>query len=408
MTSWQEPNRPGLQGIEERTAVARSERPAAAAARRGGLWLLGLVVAAIVGLGFATQLRKRPAPAVETVAAERTEIERTITALGKIQPHQYVDVGAQVSGQLTQIRVQPGDHVSAGDLLAVIDPQLQRAKLEVDRAQIARLEAELEGEKITFEFASKRFQRQTDLEHAGATSRELVEQTEWDTRSSAAKVAALQARVQEVQSALQADQVELGYTRIYAPISGTVVSVDARQGQTLNSSTQAPVLLRIADLSKMTVWTQVSEADVTQLHRGMSLYATTLGYGARRWLGTLRQILPAPNRPPAGDPTAPANNNVVLYTALFDVDNPGGELRPEMSAQVFFVLAAKADAVVIPRSALGSDALHGGPSVQVIAPNRQPETRSVSTGIENRFYVEITSGLAPGEAVQKDHAARSF
>src|SRR3546814_6610736 len=77
-------------------------------------------------------------------------------------------------------------------------------------------------------------------------------------------------------------------------MDGTVVSVIARQGQTLNANQQAPIILRIADLDTMTVWTQVSEADIGKLEIGMDAYFTTLGYADRRWEGRLRQILPTP------------------------------------------------------------------------------------------------------------------
>ena len=105
-----------------------------------------------------------------------------------------------------------------------------------------------------------------------------------------------------------------GYTKIYAPIAGTVVSQAAKQGQTLNANQQAPIVMRIADLATMTVQAQVSEADVPKLRVGMDVYFTTLGGDNRRYYGKLRQIPPTPT----------VVNNVVLYDALFDVPNPDG------------------------------------------------------------------------------------
>ncbi|WP_247879213.1 efflux RND transporter periplasmic adaptor subunit, partial [Azospirillum brasilense] len=121
----------------------------------------------------------------------------------------------------------------------------------------------------------------------------------------AAQVEATQAQIRQTDSTLQADEAQLGYTRIYAPMSGTLISVDARQGQTINSAYEAPVLMRIADLSAMTVWTQVSEADVTRLRDGMPLYFTTLGHPGRRWTARLHEILPAPPKPPASGKARP-------------------------------------------------------------------------------------------------------
>ena len=144
------------------------------------------------------------------------------------------------------------------------------------------------------------------------------------------------------ESTLRGDEANLGYTKIYAPIAGTVVSQAAKQGQTLNANQQAPIVMRIADLSTMTVQAQVSEADVPKLRVGMDVYFTTLGGDNRRFYGKLRQIPPTPT----------VVNNVVLYDALFDVANPNQALMTQMTAQVFFVAASAKDAVLVPLAAL--------------------------------------------------------
>jgi macrolide-specific efflux system membrane fusion protein len=148
----------------------------------------------------------------------------------------------------------------------------------------------------------------------------------------------------------------------------------------------------------MTVNTQVSEADVPKLHLGMPVYFTTLGDRRRRYPATLRQLLPTPT----------TVNNVVLYTALFDVANPAHSLLPQMTAQVFFVLAAARDVVTLPVSAIkfGDDA-DGGPrraplarreaTVTLLLPSGQREERKVLVGVSNRINAEIVSGLQAGD-----------
>src|SRR5690606_34112149 len=131
-------------------------------------------------------------------------------------------------------------------------------------------------------------------------------------------------------------------TRIVAPMAGTVVSITARQGQTLNANQQAPTILRIADLSTMTVETQVSEADIGRLRLGMDVWFTTLGANGQRWESQLRRT----------DPTPTVTNNVVLYNALFDVPNADRRLMTQMTAQVFFVVARAEDAITVPLAAL--------------------------------------------------------
>src|SRR3546814_869637 len=177
---------------------------------------------------------------------------------------------------------------------------------------------------------------------ARATSEDALQTAEAALRSATAQVAAIEAQVRQTESTLRGDEANLGYTKIYAPIAGTVVSQSAQQGQTLNANQQAPIIVQIADLSTMTVQAQVSEADIGKLRVGMEAYFTTLGAPDRRRTGTLRQILPTPE----------VVNNVVLYDALFDVPNPTGDLMTQMTAQVFFVSAAARDVMLVPVAAL--------------------------------------------------------
>src|SRR5690606_9867014 len=130
---------------------------------------------------------------------------------------------------------------------------------------------------------------QQNMMREEATTAEAVQTAEAELQSAKAQVAALKAQIQQTLSTLRADRANLAYTKIHAPMSGTVVSESAKEGQTLNANQQAPILVRIADLSVMTVQTQVSEADVSRLRVGMPVYFTTLGSEGKRWEGRLRQ-----------------------------------------------------------------------------------------------------------------------
>jgi membrane fusion protein, macrolide-specific efflux system len=171
-------------------------------------------------------------------------------------------------------------------------------------------------------------------------------------------------------------------------MAGTVVTQAAKEGQTLNANQQAPIVMRIADLSTMTVVTQVSEADVSRLRPGMGVYFTTLGDQRKRWYGTLRQIYPTPE----------VVNNVVLYDALFDVPNPDGMLMTQMTTQVFFVVAEAKDAVLVPLGALRRTG-QGRGTVNVVDAEGRTQTREVQLGVMSRVSVQVLSGLAPGERV---------
>ena len=246
-----------------------------------------------------------------------------------------------------------------------------------------------------------------------ATTQDALQTSEATLRSARAQIDVLKAQIEQTQSTLRGDQASLSYTKIYAPMSGTVVAQSAKQGQTLNANQQAPLIVRIADLSTMTVQSQVSEADVSKLRPGMPVYFTTLGDTGKRWYGTLRQINPTPE----------TVNNVVLYDALFDVDNRDGALMTQMTAQVFFVAAQAKGAVLVPVSALrpagGAAAprrgtrptdptatvdprtsLANGPAVvRVVAPDGSIAPRDVRVGVVNRVSAQIVSGLESGERV---------
>ena len=192
--------------------------------------------------------------------------------------------------------------VRQGQLLVEIDPSTQQAKLDAGRYSIENLKAQLAEQRAQYQLATQQYQRQRDLAAAGATREEDLQTAQAQLNVTQARIDMYQAQIRQAQASLRSDEAELGYTRIYAPMSGTVVAVDAREGQTLNAQQQTPLILRIAKLSPMTVWAQVSEADIGKVQPGMSAYFTTLAGGKRRWSSRVRQILPIPPAVGPGQP----------------------------------------------------------------------------------------------------------
>lgn len=326
-----------------------------------------------------------------TAQVVRGSIESLVTATGTLQPKDYVDVGAQVSGQVKRLLVDVGDQVKAGDLLAEIDPTVFLAKVDESRAQLRYQKAQLKERKAQLKLAQVNFNRQKALFEKQATTEDALLTAEANWLTTQAQIEMIQAQIDQTESGLRADEANLQYAHIYAPMDGTVVSVTAKQGQTLNANQQAPIILQIADLSTMTVKTQVSEADVSKLKPGMAVYFTTLGSGQKRWRGVLQKV----------EPTPEVLNNVVLYNALFDIPNPKNRLMSQMTAQVFFIVDAANDTLLIPASALSKPlrkARSNANEVQVLV-NGQPQTRAIKTGVSNRIQVEVTSGLKEGETV---------
>jgi membrane fusion protein, macrolide-specific efflux system len=366
---------------------------------------------------------------VVTAVAQRGNLEDTVTATGTLQPKDYVDVGTQVSGQVKKLLVEIGAVVKKGQLLAEIDPSVYQSKVDGDQAQILNQQAQLADRQAQLTLAELQATRQENMNRENATTADAVQSAEAARKSALAQVNSIKAQLQQTQSTLRGDEANLGYTKIYAPISGTVVSQAAKEGQTLNANQQAPIVMRIADLATMTVQAQVSEADVPKLKVGMDVYFTTLGGDSKRYYGKLRQIPPTPT----------VVNNVVLYDALFDVENPNQALMTQMTAQVFFVVSSAKDAVLIPVAALrqiprdgagkrgtrpegerkksgtgerksgageratGADPramfARGNARVSVVDEDGKVTDRDVKVGVMNRVSAEITAGLEVGEKV---------
>lgn len=286
--------------------------------------------------------KKDPREIYQVAEVQRGDIQDLVTATGTVQPLEYVDVGAQVSGQLKKLHIEVGSVVKEGDLLAEIDPTVFRATVDARRAGLRNQQATMKERESALVLANLQYTRQKNLMAADATTAETLQTAEANLRAAKAQIDALQAQIEQTQSTLRADEANLNYAKIYAPMAGTVVSLTARQGQTLNANQNAPTILRIADLSTMTVQTQVSEAEVGKLSKGMEVYFTTLGSQGRRWYGALRKI----------EPTPTVTNNVVLYNALFDVPNKNQALMPSMTTQVFFIAATAKDVLLVPTAAV--------------------------------------------------------
>jgi macrolide-specific efflux system membrane fusion protein len=356
--------------------------------QRRSLWLIGtlLIVAASV-LGYHLAFGK--AKVVYTTAAvERGDIESTVVAAGVVQPISYVDVGAQTSGMLKSLKVQRGDHVEKNQLLAEIDPALADTALKSSNAALTSMTSQRAVKEAALVLAKAQQVRSDALFAAlviSASDRDIARAA---YKSALADVASLSAQMKEAKAAVDTGKTNVGYTKITAPMAGEVVSITLLEGQTLNANQSAPNILRIADISTVTVWSQVSEADIVDVKPGQDVYFTVLG-SPRRWAGKVRQILPTPE----------LINNVVFYDVLFDIPNPEGELKIQMTAQVFIVLAQAKGVLLIPAAAIGNASEGSVIKVRVLKPDGNVELRTIKIGIKSEISAEVTAGLNEKEQV---------
>jgi len=353
-------------------------------------WILVLIIAS-VGLYFWKRPQQPDEKQQATLEVAVGDIEENVTAQGKLEPKEYVDVGAQVTGQLQKLYVDIGDNVKLGQLLAEIDPRVYAARVRADEANIKNLQAQLAGQRAQVVFARQHYERNRELMKTNGVSQYDFQNSEFNLKNAIATADAIQAQIEQVESTLSGDRTNLGYTKIYAPMDGTVVDRTARLGQTLNANQTTPMIMQLAKLDAMTVRAQVAEADIMRLKPGLPVYFTTLGAFDRRWHGVVRQILPSPE----------VVNNVVLYNVLVDVENRDRQLMSGMSTQMFFVLGKAGNVPLIPVAALGqrlpkADNDNGRAyKVKVMAADGIQE-RIVHIGLQNRRFAEVREGVKAG------------
>ncbi|MET0501021.1 MAG: efflux RND transporter periplasmic adaptor subunit [Candidatus Binatia bacterium] len=338
--------------------------------------------------------QKPEADSLRPITVIQGTIEEVVTSQGKLEAKQYVDVGTQVSGQVKTIHVDIGDTVTKGQLLAEIDPRVYQAQVEANEARINSLRAQLNQQKAELTLAEQTLKRNQNLIAVNAVSQQVLQESESQAAVARAQVESIAAQIQETESNLRGNRTNLGFTKIYAPMAGTVTTMPAREGQTLNANQTTPTVLQVANLDTMTVRANVAEADVNRLQEGMAVYFTTLGNSDRRWQGKVRQILPSPQ----------IVNDVVLYDVLIDVKNEGRQLMTGMTAQVFFIFGKAEKATIIPTEALTrpvpkEDSELGKAYRISVMTESGREQRVVHVGLQTRTQAEVKHGLKAGDRI---------
>jgi macrolide-specific efflux system membrane fusion protein len=347
-----------------------------------------------------------PPPTFAVAEVSRADLEDSVLASGTIDAIERVSVGAQATGQLKSLKVELGDRVKKGQLVAEIDDLTQQNELRNAQAALQTRRAERAAKVATLKLAELAFKRQRQMLAADASSREAYETAEATLAVTRAEIASLDAQIAQAEIQVDTAQVNLGYTRIVSPIDGMVVAVVTKEGQTVNSIQSAPTIIKVAQVDTMTIKAQISEADVTRVKPGLPVYFTILGEPDERYRATLRAVEPAPDSIQKEDAasslttsSSTSTSAAVYYNGLFDVPNPDEKLRISMTAQVFIVLGEAKDAVVVPASALGKRGKDGRYEVRVVLDGNKTETRQVRIGMNNNVQAQVLEGLEVGERV---------
>ena len=373
-------------------------------------WRYGIALLLLILIGVGLRHWVFPAakpPTFATATATVTDLEQSVLATGTLQAFKQVSVGAQASGQVKTLAVALGDTVKKGQLIAEIDALKQENELRNQQAALQSAEATLVSRQAALRQAELAFARQKELLAGDAISRETFEQADATLKTSRADIGTSQAQIAQAKIAADTARVNLGYTRIVAPMDGVVVAIVAQQGQTVNANQSTPTIIKLALLDTITVKAQISEADVVRVKPGQTVYFTILGAPDKRYYTTLRTVEPAPDSisTETTSTTTSSTAAAIYYNGLLDVPNPDGQLRISMTAQVYIVLSEAKQALTIPSSALGQRDAQGKTTVRVLDAEGNAVPRQVRVGINNNVSAQILEGLSAGDKVVVSEAA---
>ncbi len=408
--------------MSERAAITDDVRRALAAEEGGRRWLrrvaaLG-VVAAVVGGGLVFRAKHRPAPPARYVSAVPSvgDVAEKVQATGAVQPVLQVNVGAQVNGRVATVRVDFNSVVKKGDVLAEIDPTVYGAQVNQVVAQVASQRAQLESAKANAAAAKVALDRTRRLFEQALAAKGELDSAQGAYDVAKAQVDANAAQIGAIEAQLQQSRTNVGWTKIYSPVDGVVVSRAIDPGATVVASFQTPTLFVIAqDLRKMRVMADVDEADVGKLKEGMEAEAVVDAFPGETFKGKVEQVRYSPNNV----------QGVVTYSAVIDVDNPEEKLRPGMTATVTIKTHEVKAALRVPNAALRYKPTppmgpNGKPVPQPPEPplakgtgrvfvvtneklgEEKSEPRLIQIGVTDGINTEVLGGLVNGTKVVTD------
>jgi HlyD family secretion protein len=312
-------------------------------------WLPRIIVFALAAGAAAFLIVKKPWAkgdepiTFSTVTVSKGSIAAQVTANGTLSAVTTVQVGAQVSGRVTELHADFNDKVTKGQIIAKLDDVVLKSQIDQAAANLALAAANVNKADVAVVDADRQYKRQKTLQEQSLVAGATVESAQVAYDTAKAALAAARATQAQAGANLAQAKLNLSYATIYSPVNGVVLSRAVDVGQTVAASLQAPVLFTIAeDLARMQIDTAVAEGDVGRLTEGMKATFTVDAFPGRQFGGVVRQVRNAPT----------TTQGVVTYDAVIDVDNSDHALRPGMTTNVTFVLAQVADAIKIPNAAL--------------------------------------------------------
>ncbi len=332
----------------------------------------------------------------KTQVADRGPITAIVTATGAVNPVVSVQVGSQVSGKIAKLYADFNSVVREGQVIASIDQKPYIARVSQAKAALKNAQATLAKAKNMLAQRTREQRRMATLRQQQFVSQADLDLANTNYNDAAAQVDVAQAQVDQAQATLASAELDLGYTTIYSPVNGTIVSRNVEEGQTVVASFQTPTLFVIAqDLTRMQVIANVSESDIGGVAEGKTADFRVDAYPREFFHGLVTQVRNAPI----------SIQNVVTYDVIISVDNRELKLKPGMTANVTIVTARNENALRVPTTALrfrmpGAPLDKKQPQVWVLDAQGRAKNVAVTPGIADSLYTEITEGeVREGDAV---------
>ena len=348
---------------------------------------------AVAGLGlFALGKQNAPPPAPrQTAVAKIGNVERSVLATGSLQPSNVIEVGAEVSGRVIELKVKLGDIVRRGDVLAVIDPFRLQNEVNQQKNRIDQAESELRDRLVQLDNLKANSER-------GATSKSQLDVQLANEVSRQSQVDNQRQQIENQRLILEQRSLDLARASVRAPMDGVVAQVVTHQGDVVNVFQTTPVIVKLARMDVMTVRTQISEADIMKVHPGQKAYFTILGEPQKRYYATLQSRELAPVGGGLDPNLKGRNRRAVYYNVVFEVPNRDEKLMPSMTAEVHLILDEAENVLTIPAAAVAENGAQPD-TVEVVQADGSIRERQVHVGLTNNFVAEIKDGLEAGDRV---------
>lgn len=344
---------------------------------------VALPVLAVIILVWAGCFGKGKEINYKTELPQTDTITEKVEASGTINPVTQTSVGTQVSGKIQQLFVDYNSIVKKGQILAVVDPSSYESALVQQQANLQKVESVYLNSKRNYE----RYQR--------LYAQELVSKSDLDDAET--DFLSNQAQVTQAKASLENAKINLGYTKIYSPVNGIIISREVEAGQTVAASFSTPTLFTVAeDLTKMQIEVNISEADISKIKEGQTVEFNVDAYPTTTFKGKVSQVRNA----------ATTISNVVTYTVVVAVDNKDLQLKPGMTANASIITGESNGALTVANSALrfvppdnaeiegqksGKKSFYKGEGVWTVEKGNQIKRLSVETGITDGNRTVITS-----------------